>query len=167
MNRMPGRRFEEITLSLLLTAMIGLACLQIVLRSLFGGGLVWAEPLLRYLVLWSGLLGAVAATGRGRHIAIDLLGSHLPEAARAWLNLFSQLFSTLAAAGLCWAAWRFVRYEFAAADSGPLGLPLWLLLTIFPAAFALITLRSLHLLIRQGKALPRPLAPGHRGDTVQ
>jgi TRAP-type C4-dicarboxylate transport system permease small subunit len=148
-----GTRLEETLLSLLLTAMIVLACLQIILRSFFGGGLFWAEPLLRYLVLWGGLLGAVAATGQSRHIAIDLIGNRLPERVQAWLNLIIQLFSAVAAAGLTWAAWRFLRNEIADAGTGPLDLPLWLLLGIFPASFALITLRYLLLLGRQGKTI--------------
>ena len=56
-------RVEEKMLCLLLAAMIVLACLQIFLRTAVSGGLLWIDPLLRYLVLWSGLLGAVAASG--------------------------------------------------------------------------------------------------------
>ncbi|HSL40042.1 MAG TPA: hypothetical protein VK857_06700, partial [Desulforhopalus sp.] len=47
---------EEILLGLLLSAMIRLACLQIILRTFFAGGLFWADPVLRYLVIWSGFL---------------------------------------------------------------------------------------------------------------
>ena len=48
-------RVEDILLALLLTAMIGLAALQILLRNLFNLGLAWADPTLRLLVLWVAL----------------------------------------------------------------------------------------------------------------
>jgi TRAP-type C4-dicarboxylate transport system permease small subunit len=144
---------EEILLGLLLSAMILLACLQIILRTFFAGGLFWADPVLRYLVIWSGFLGAVAATGRGRHIAIDLIDDHLPPVLQSWLTLVIQLFSALASAGLTWAGWRFVASEFAFGANGPLGLPLWLLNSIFPLAFALITLRYLLLFFGQARTV--------------
>ena len=61
-------KLEEALLSILLTAMIVLACYQIGLRWFTSGGLPWIDPLLRYLVLWSGLLGAVLATAKDNHI---------------------------------------------------------------------------------------------------
>jgi TRAP-type C4-dicarboxylate transport system permease small subunit len=154
---------EELLLGLLLSAMILLACLQIILRTFFAGGLFWADPVLRYLVIWSGFLGAVAATGRGRHIAIDLIGDHLPPVLQGWLTLVIQLFSTLAAAGLTWAGWRFVASEFAFGANGPLGLPLWLLNSIFPLAFALITLRYLLLFFGQARTVIAGPAIGREG----
>ena len=80
-------RLEEIFLCLLLTAMIGLACLQILLRASFNSGLMWADPMLRYLVLWVGLFGAAAATKHGKHIAIDVASFLLPKRILPWVLL--------------------------------------------------------------------------------
>ncbi len=135
-------RLEEKVLCLLLAAMIVLACLQIFLRTAVSGGLLWIDPLLRYLVLWSGLLGAVAATGQGKHIALDLVGQRLPTALVPYLTLVVQLFSLLAAAGLTWAGWLFLAGEIKDGGEGPLGLPLWGWNTIFPLSFALIAFKS-------------------------
>ena len=60
-----------------------LAALQIVLRYGFDSGIAWADPLLRVLVLWLGLLGALAATRDRRHITIDVLSRMLPARAKA------------------------------------------------------------------------------------
>jgi len=139
-------RIEEKMLCLLLATMIVLACLQIWLRTAASGGLLWIDPLLRYLVLWSGLLGAVTATGQGKHIALDLFGQRLPQGLVPYLNLIVQLFSCLAAAGLTWAGWLFLMGEIEGGRVGPLGLPLWLLNGIFPLSFALITFKSALLL---------------------
>lgn len=146
---------EEKVLCLLLAAMIILACLQIFLRTVYSGGLLWIDPLLRYLVLWSGLLGAVTATSQGQHIALDIFGKRIPPALDPWLSLLTQLFSTLAAAGLTWAGWQFLTGEIAAGGEGPLSLPLWFWNGIFPVAFTLIACKSCLLLIIQVHALLR------------
>jgi len=49
-------RLEDGLLSLLLLSMIGLAAAQIFMRNLFDYGFVWADPLLRIMVLWALLL---------------------------------------------------------------------------------------------------------------
>ncbi len=144
---------EEKLLCLLLAAMIILACLQILLRSVFSGGLLWIDPLLRYLVLWSGLLGAVSATSQGKHIALDIFSSRIPPSLDLWLSLLTQLFSTLAATGLTWAGWLFLAGELESGNDGPLSLPLWFWNSIFPIAFGLISCKSFLLFIMQIKAL--------------
>ncbi|MBN1421449.1 MAG: TRAP transporter small permease [Planctomycetes bacterium] len=47
----------------------------------------YTEELARYLLIWIGLLGAAYATGRGMHLAIDLVPSHLRGAARRRLEM--------------------------------------------------------------------------------
>jgi len=146
-------RSERLILCLLLSTMILLACLQIILRTFFDSGLIWADPLLRYLVLWCGLIGAVSATGQGKHIALDITGNHLPKNLEPWINLVTSLFSTLAASGLTWAAWRFLRGEIEFGGAGPLALPLWFWKGIFPVAFGLIALKYLLLFLMQLRTL--------------
>lgn len=144
---------EEKLLCLLLATMIILACLQILLRTVFSSGLLWIDPLLRYLVLWSGLLGAVTATTQGKHIALDIFGSRIPPSLDPWISLLTQLFSSLAAAGLAWAAWLFLAGEMEAGGEGPLALPLWFWNSIFPLAFTLIAGKSCLLFALKIKAL--------------
>ena len=146
---------EEKLLCLLLAAMILLACLQIFLRTVFSGGLLWIDPLLRYLVLWSGLLGAVTATGQGKHIALDIFSGRIPAALDPWFMLLSQLFSTLAAAGLTWAGYLFLVGEIEGGGNGPLMLPLWFWNGAFPLAFFFIACKSCLLFLLQLKALLR------------
>jgi TRAP-type C4-dicarboxylate transport system permease small subunit len=153
-------KIEEITLCSLLGTMIILACLQIVLRTFFASGLLWADALLRYLVLWCGLLGAVAATGQGKHIALDIAGNHIPKAIKPWLTLLSNLFCVITAAGLTWAACRFLVGEIEFGAAGPLSLPLWFWNVIFPLAFGLITLKHLILLTLQIRSFFTPI-PTH------
>ena len=140
---------EEKLLCLLLAAMIVLACLQIFLRTVYSGGLLWIDPLLRYLVLWCGLLGAVAATSQGKHIALDIFGNRIPPALDPWLSLLTHLFSGLAAGGLTWAGGLFLAGEIQDGGDGPLALPLWFWNGIFPLAFGLITFKYWLLFLMQ------------------
>lgn len=134
------RRLIDGLLCLLLVAMIVIACLQIGLRTFFSGGLIWADPLLRYLVLWCGLFGAVVATREKKHIAIDVVGYLAPEKVKPWIGLVIDLFSSLVAAVLTWAAVNFVRNEVLFGSSSLLSIPSWGWNLIFPVAFALITI---------------------------
>jgi TRAP-type C4-dicarboxylate transport system permease small subunit len=79
-------RIEVLMLSTLLGIMMLLSCWQILLRTFFSSGLLWADPLLRYLVLWCGMLGAVSAAGQGKHIAIDLIGNRLDPRVEPYLD---------------------------------------------------------------------------------
>lgn len=136
---------EDLLLSLVLLSMILLACTQIFLRTFLSSGLLWADPLLRYLVLWSGLLGAVAATGQGKHIALDILSRKMPKRIAPWLALITHVFCCLVSAGLTWAGVIFIQGELEFATIGPLSVPLWFWNGIFPVAFGLIFLKYLYL----------------------
>lgn len=144
-------RFEELVLCLLLGTMIVLACLQITLRTFFSGGLLWADPLLRYLVLWSGLLGASMATSRGEHIALDLASYLLPEKAQPLVQFACHFFALVTSGFLTWAAILFLKSEIEYGGPGLLDLPTWSWNLIFPLAFALISLRYLALVVTTGR----------------
>ena len=134
-------RIEETSLSLLLLAMILLSCLQIMLRSFFSGGFLWADPLIQQMVLWSGLLGAAMATARGKHIALDVINYLIPKKYQHWVLLLTHLFSALTATALVYAASLFLQSEINYGSPGLLGLSSWVWNLIFPLAFVIIALR--------------------------
>ncbi len=138
------RRFEEWILTSLLLGMASLAFMQILLRNLFGTGLVWADPLLRQMLLWLALTGAVVATGEGRDIAVDALRRLLPDRLRGWVDLFVHAFSGGVGVLLTCATFMVFYGEFMAGHGGDVapGLPLWASLLTMPVAFLLITIRS-------------------------
>jgi len=137
-------RLEEAILLLLVAAMIVLACVQIVLRDVWGGGLSWADPLLRVMVLWTGLLGAVVATKMDKHISIDLASHLLPGGILRWLRVVRHVFATGVCVVLTWVAADFVFQEAGQGGGQEMaGLASWQLNLIFPLAFGGITLRFL------------------------
>jgi TRAP-type C4-dicarboxylate transport system permease small subunit len=136
---------EEVLLSSLLVTMIFLACLQIILRGIFSSGLNWIDPLIPYLVLWSGLLGAAVATRMNKHIAIDLISHLVPELLMHWLEIVIHFFSLTVCLILTWSSVIFVINEASFGDGQTvLGISSWQLNLIFPLAFGLI---SIHFLI--------------------
>ncbi len=149
------RRLEEGALVGMLAGMIVLAVTQIVLRNVLGGGLVWADPLLRLAVLWLGMAGAALASREGRHIAIDTLPRLLPPRARAGVRLVTDLFTAAVAALLARHATRLVLADRAADATAFSGVPAWLAEAVLPVAFAVVAWRYLAMAWRDGRELAR------------
>lgn len=137
------QRLEEGFLCLLLMTMMLLAFAQIVMRSFFSGGFLWADSFLRYLVIWSGMFGAALATRKGKHIALDIVTYLVPKWLQPWLKCFIDFFSFLVALVLAYAAVIFVRNEAEFGASILLAVPVWCWNLVFPLAFSLIALRFL------------------------
>ena len=142
-------RVEDAFLALLLTAMVVLAPLQILLRNLFDQGIPWADPLIRVLVLWVGLMGAVAAARGDRHISIDAVSRMVSPRARAWVGLVTSGFTTVVSALVAWHSGRFVWDEKTYGSIAFSGIPAWMLEVVIPVAFGLIAIRYL-LRLRRG-----------------
>lgn len=123
--------------------MILLAAFQIVSRNLFSFGLLWGEPLLRVLVLWLALLGAMAATRDGNHIKIDVLPRFLPRRVNHYVRRVTDLFSALVCALLAWHAARFVHAEWQDGLEMFAGIPSWAFELIIPFGFGIMALRFL------------------------
>ena len=160
------KQFINALLCLLLVAMILLACLQIGLRTFFSGGLLWADPLLRYLVLWCGMLGAVVATREKKHIGIDVLGYLAPDRVKVWIDLTIDLFSAIVASVLTWTAINFVRNEVLYGGSSLLNVPSWVWNLIFPLAFCLITIHFLLAIEIDIRAILSRSKPSRAGNQV-
>ncbi|PLX93438.1 MAG: TRAP transporter small permease [Desulfuromonas sp.] len=142
-------QFEDLLLSLLLCAMVLLAVGQIAMRNLFNSGVSWGDELLRIMVLWLTLLGAMVASREDRHITIDLFSRLLPKPLILPVRVFVDLFTATVCAIVAWHALSFVRLE-AEFGSTLLGdLPSWPLQAIIPVGFTVIALRYLlHALLR-------------------
>lgn len=135
--------FEDGLLILTLSAMSLLALSQIILRNLFDTGIEWSDPLLRVLVLWLGLLGAIAATRQNRHITIDVASRLLPHSGRMITGVISNLFSAVICAVISYHAAVFVVMEYEDGITAFADMPAWLCESIIPLGFGLMALRFL------------------------
>jgi TRAP-type C4-dicarboxylate transport system permease small subunit len=135
------RRAEDSILVLLLTLMIGLSAVQIVLRNLFEAGIIWGDVLVRVLVLWIGLLGAMIATRQDKHISIDLVARYLPEGFKGPVKAIVELLAAVICAVAAHYSFNFVRNEFYDGGLAFGQVPVWVCEAIIPVAFAVIALR--------------------------
>ena len=110
-------RIEDSILVAILCLMIGLAALQIVLRNFLGAGIVWGDMLVRILVLWVGLVGAMVAARQNKHINIDLVARYLPRRFNLPVKAFVELFVAAVCTLAAFYSYVFVRTEFY--DGGP------------------------------------------------
>lgn len=151
-----GKVGEDALLVLILGAMILLAAAQIVLRNFFNFGFIWADELLRMMVLWIAVAGAVAASRNDKHINIAILDRFLPEKIAAVTKIFVHVFT----AGVClvvtWHSLAFVRTSHEFGDVLLGSIPAWLLQSILPIGFALMTWRYSVFTVRDIYRLARP-----------
>ncbi len=140
---------EDTLLVGLLAAMIGLALAQIVLRNLFASGISWADPLLRVLLVWLGMAGALVASREDRNLTVDVLSRFLPERWRRGGRFLTDAFTAAVSAVLAWHAARLVLGDRAAGLIAFAGIPVWVCELVLPVGFGLIALRYLLHLVRR------------------
>lgn len=138
-------RIEGVLLVVFLGAMVVLAFSQVILRNLFGTGLLWADPLVRHFVLWTGFLGGAMATSADRHISIDALTRFLSIRVKAGMHVITNLFAAIACSYLAQAALVFILSEKSAGSTTVLDIPVWLGASIVPAGYALM---AFHFMVR-------------------
>ena len=138
-----GRLVENVFLVGLLGSMMLLSVAQIVAREVFETGFYWSGELVRIMVLWLAMVGAVAACRENRHIRIDAISHLLSDRAVAVGRVVVDLF----AAGVCalvgWHAWRYTQLEMEFEDTVLIDTPAWIVHAIVPIAFGLLSYRFL------------------------
>jgi TRAP-type C4-dicarboxylate transport system permease small subunit len=141
------RYIENALLVLILIAMIGLAGSQIMLRNLFDSGIGWGDPILRVLVLWIGMLGAMIATQQDKHIRIDLLSRYLSPTWRDRTARLNNLFATVVCSLLAWHSGRFVYFEWQDGNTLVNDIPIWVAELVLPFGFAVMALHFVLLML--------------------
>jgi TRAP-type C4-dicarboxylate transport system permease small subunit len=132
-------RIETGLIAVLVLAMVLLAGAQILLRNFLDTGLAWADPLLRAMVLWAAMLGALAAARDDKHIGLDLVAHFMRGRARRLLRAVTLLFAAGISAAMAWYGVGLVRLDY---GSGAVaGIPNWCLEAIIPIGFGLLALR--------------------------
>ncbi|MEC8443200.1 MAG: TRAP transporter small permease subunit [Pseudomonadota bacterium] len=137
------RRAEDAVLVGLLLAMIVLAGYDILARTFFGGGVGWIPPLLRVMVLWIGLLGALLATRSKEHISIDLISKLGGPVLNRIASTVTLLFAAVVCALVGWFSAQYVQLAREFQDIAFASVPAWPLQLVIPFSFGLMGLRFL------------------------
>ena len=127
----------------ILSLMIAMAFGQVVLRNIFHTGIEWGDVFLRHLVLWIGFLGAIIATGEGRHLKIEFVNKLVSERHRKVMYIATNAFAAFVCYFLMKAAIAFVQLEQESASTLILNLSTTYFIIIFPIGYAIIAFRFL------------------------
>jgi len=146
-------------LVLILSGMILLATSQIILRNFFGFGFIWADELLRMLVLWIAVAGAVAASRTDKHINIAVLDRFLPDKIGLVVKVIVDLFTAAVCLVVTWYSINFVQTSYEYQDVLMGNVPAWILQLVMPVGFGLISWRYLLFALKRLPSLLRAGEP--------
>lgn len=138
-------------------SMLLLSVLGIVLRW-FQISFPWIDPLVRHLVFLSAFLGGALASGKGRHIAIDIISKYLESVNNhktlkmiKALTIFVSVFTCF---WLIDASIEFAKSEFEYGKANFFGIHSGYLVSIIPFGFGLIVIRFIFGLLMIGNSSP-------------
>ncbi len=132
---------ETVLLVGLLLAMILIAVIQVAMRNVIGGGLLWADAFTRISVLWIAMIGAMAAARQRNHIAIDVWVRAMPASWKQWITRCTDALTGLVCFAASGFSLDFVRQEAGYGEMAFGAIPAWWCESIIPIALAVIALR--------------------------
>jgi TRAP-type C4-dicarboxylate transport system permease small subunit len=134
-------RIEDWLLISMLAVMVVLAVAQIFYRNIAGGGIAWIDPLLRVLVLWVALSGAVIASRTDNHIRIDFFAKYISGKYYLYIKRIVHAYCMVICALIAWYAINFVQMDYHYGTEAFAGVPAWITELIIPIAFILMAFR--------------------------
>jgi len=149
-----GTAAESAILVVLLAAMMIVAVGQIVLRVFFSAGFVWADELLKLMVLWIALVASIAASRSNRHLRIDIVSHFVPEKYARAPVMMVDAFASFMCAVLAWQSYLYV--QLSVGDTVLVDVPAWFAYSILPIAFAIMAYRFLLSFLAEARKLLKP-----------
>jgi TRAP-type C4-dicarboxylate transport system permease small subunit len=140
-------KLEDWFLISMLAVMVVLAVAQIFYRNVFGSGVVWIDPLLRVLVLWVAIAGAVVATRTDNHIRIDFFTRYFSKNVCGYIQRFVYAFCVFICGLISWNALKFVKMDYEVDTIAFANVPAWVTELIIPVGFFLMAVRYVLLFI--------------------
>ena len=135
--------FEEWILGVLLIGIAVILMLQIIMRSVIGVSLTWAEEIARYFYVWSVFLSLGYTIRINNILRVDLLLDCLPKQIRKVVEI---ALDALSAALYLYFAYYSVsvvsKVQISGQTSPALEIQMYLVYAIIPFGFALASLRS-------------------------
>jgi TRAP-type C4-dicarboxylate transport system permease small subunit len=138
-------QFLEISLSILLGAMVLNVLWQVASRYLLNDPSAFTDELSRYMLIWLGLFGAAYASGQNLHVSIDLLRRKLNEQQTQIQNTVIRSVIILFALVMIIGGIRLVYISFYLGQlSSAMQLPLGYVYAALPLSGLLIIFYTLH-----------------------
>jgi len=151
-----GTAVENAALVFLLGALMLLAVAQIFLRVFFSFGFVWADELVKLMVLWIALIASIAASRGNQHLRIDVVSHFVAEKYARFPRIVVDAFAAFMCGLLAWQSWRYVQLTIDFEDTVLIDFPAWIAYLPLPIAFALMCYRFI---LSCGSDLLRAIRP--------
>ena len=132
---------ENLLVSFALAAMMILPLAEIVLRKTLHVGLVGSSAFVQHFTLAVGVLGGAIAAREGRLLSLSTLAGLLKGKWKTAATIFSNSFASAITVFLCVASFQFVLSEKQSGNKLAYDIPVWIIQTILPIGFALVTWR--------------------------
>ena len=159
-------RIESLALAMCLLAMLGVAFFQVVMRNIYDIGYIWADILVRVLVLWVGLLGAAVATSEARHLTIDAITKFLPARLTRVIHVMTWTFALVVCVLLAQASFEYIDLQKQSNEPSVFGIPVHITEIIIPIAFVLISFHFAVLIVNGFVEIFRPTESPKTGKEV-
>jgi TRAP-type C4-dicarboxylate transport system permease small subunit len=134
-------KLEDWFLISMLATMVVLAVTQIFYRNVFGAGIVWIDPMLRVLVLWVAIAGAVVATRTDNHIRIDFFTKYFSSKVCKCMQRLVYVFCVFICGTISWHAVNFVQMDYEFETIAFANVPAWITELVIPIGFFLMAMR--------------------------
>jgi len=144
-------KIENFIVSFLLFSILLFSVFQIILRNVFGSGIIWSDSLLRISVLWLGLIGAIIASRHGKQISIDVLSQFLSTRSKAIIEKINYMLTAIICLIISYYSAQFVYLEYQDATIAFANIPSWLTEIIIPVSFFVMSIKYLTQLIIKNK----------------
>ncbi len=98
------RDATELLAAAFMAALVAVVLIQVIARYFLRISVSWSEESARYLLVWLTLIGAAAATARGKHIVIDSIIVNLPARVLRPVTTIALVASIVTLVALIWAS---------------------------------------------------------------
>jgi C4-dicarboxylate transporter DctQ subunit len=140
---------EENLMAFFLAVMTLLTALQVLLRYAFNTGLIWSLEATTYCFAWLVLVGMSYGVRTRSHIAVDLLVNRLGSDKRRIVGLLAITVCLAYALLMFYGGFEFVRRLYELGNlARDVPVARWLLTSILPIGFALLTIRFVQLALK-------------------
>lgn len=136
-------RIEDFVVTILLSSILLLSITQIILRNFYDSGFIWADSLIRILVLWLGLSGAILASRHGKQINIDVLSQFIPAQYKHYIFKFNNFFAATICLIISYYSFLFVSLEYQDGIYAFEKVPAWVAEAIIPFGFLIMGIKYL------------------------
>ncbi len=139
-------KLEEGVIALLLITITLIVFVEVVLRYVFGIGILWAEEVTLLLSGWLVLIGASYGIKVGAHINVDTVVRLMPKETRRVVTLVAIGLALVYAALIIEGSWVYLRKMYKiGVELQDVPIPKWAAHSILVIGYVLVCVRLLHL----------------------